>query len=120
MLARNAVEAAVFEMLADKLQIRHDKITIERSVNVDLGMDGDDAVEFFEELGERYNLDLRPLGEEWDRYFAPEGVAFVDTNEILTLFTARSPSRGRAEPLLLSRVIDAVLDGRWTPGKETK
>jgi acyl carrier protein len=117
MTNRDEVSAALRRMLADKLQIRLDKITEANSLNIDLGMDGDDAVEFFEELGERFQLSMEALSEEWERYFAREGVAFFGTDGVLTLFTARA-CRKRVEPMLLSRVIDAVLDGHWTSTKE--
>jgi hypothetical protein len=39
----------------------------------DLGMDGDDAVEFFEAFGPRFGIDLTPLYEHWDQHFGPEG-----------------------------------------------
>jgi acyl carrier protein len=38
----------------------------------DLGMDGDDAVEFFEKFGERFSVDLTDLWEHWDSHFGPE------------------------------------------------
>jgi hypothetical protein len=48
----------------------------------DLGIDGDDAVEFFKHFGERFGVDLKGLWEDWDQYFVPEGgpgVAFFLT-----------------------------------------
>lgn len=40
----------------------------------DLGMDGDDAVEFFAAFAKEYNVDLAPLYEHWDWHFGPEGL----------------------------------------------
>jgi hypothetical protein len=39
----------------------------------DLGIDGDDAVEFFKHFGERFGVDLKRLWEDWEQYFVPEG-----------------------------------------------
>ncbi len=37
----------------------------------DLGMDGDDAVDFFEDFAETFRVDLADM--RWDRHFGPEG-----------------------------------------------
>jgi hypothetical protein len=39
----------------------------------DLGMGGDDAVEFFKQFAEQFSVDLRALWDEWDQYFGPQG-----------------------------------------------
>jgi len=36
-------------------------------------MDGDDAVEFFREFGEKFTVDLHGLYANWERHFLPEG-----------------------------------------------
>jgi acyl carrier protein len=117
---QSSIQDIVFEMLSEKLGIKRDRISSEKSVNYDLGMDGDDAVEFFfEAFGERFNIDLQPLGYEWDLYFGPEGFSLFDTAGILTLFSARpAPPNGAAIPLPVSRLVDAVLQGHWIPLKE--
>jgi hypothetical protein len=37
-------------------------------------MEGDGAVEFFEEFGGRFAVDLEELGRDWSFYFCPEGL----------------------------------------------
>jgi hypothetical protein len=107
-------------MLSDERGVRREEISLDKSVNFDLGMDGDDAVQFFEAFGERLSIDLTSLGEEWDLYFAPEGFSLFGTSEILTLFTARPvPQRGPAIPLPVSRLVDAASRGRWVALKES-
>jgi acyl carrier protein len=49
-------------------------ITREQSLQGDLGIDGDDAVELFTDSQERFELDLSPLHSRWSRHFGPEGV----------------------------------------------
>lgn len=39
----------------------------------DLGMDGDDAVDFFNAVHERFGTDLTHLYEHWGEHFGPEG-----------------------------------------------
>jgi hypothetical protein len=50
---------------------RRHKLSLETRIAHDLGMDGDDAVEFFKDFGEKFNVDFADL--RWDRHFAPEG-----------------------------------------------
>ena len=115
-MGQQTIRDVVFQMLADKMGVKLKDLRLDRSVNCDIGMDGDDAVEFFEDFGQRFQVDLTPLGEEWDEYFVPEGVNFgFDTGEILTLFTARAPRKHQKTlPLLLSRVVEAAEKGYWT------
>ena len=47
-------------------------IRLESRLSHDLGMDGDDAVEFFEAFGKSFSIDLAPLYKDWSRYFGPE------------------------------------------------
>jgi len=50
-----------------------DSIQLESRLSHDLGMDGYDAVEFFEAFGKSFSVDLAPLYRDWSRYFGPEG-----------------------------------------------
>jgi len=45
-------------------------------LQVDLGMDGDDAVEFFEAFEDRFGVDLSHLRQHWSEYFAEEVSSF--------------------------------------------
>jgi hypothetical protein len=114
------IQQVVFQMLADKMCVRLKELVPEKSVNYDIGMDGDDAVEFFEEFAQRFHVDLTPLGEEWDQYFVPEGVDLGwDNGEIVTVFTASPPRKyHKTVPLLLSRIVEAAEKGHWTKIKD--
>jgi len=46
-------------------------------LSFDLGIEGDDAVEFFEKFQMEFFVELKELGENWSSYFAPEGVSPV-------------------------------------------
>lgn len=60
-------------MLADERGLSAEKISPSSRLLHDLGMDGDDAVEFFQSLQERYGTDLTNLYQHWGDYFGPEG-----------------------------------------------
>jgi acyl carrier protein len=49
-------------------------ITTEQSLQDDLGIDGDDAVELFTDFAERFEVDLSSLHSHWAEHFGPEGI----------------------------------------------
>ena len=53
--------------------MRREKLTPFTMLSHDLGMEGDDAVEFFENFGKKFAVDLRPLDRDWHLYFGQEG-----------------------------------------------
>lgn len=69
----DALENRVIAFVARERGIRAAKISLTSRLNHDLGMDGDDAVEFFEKFGREFSVDLKPLGHAWDQHFVPEG-----------------------------------------------
>lgn len=62
----------VVEMLANERGLSPDKIEPSSRLLQDLGMDGDDAVDFFISLQERFRTDLSALHEVWSDHFGPE------------------------------------------------
>jgi acyl carrier protein len=63
----------VVEMLAKERGLPAAKIDVSSRLLQDLGMDGDDAVDFFTSLHERFGTDLTALHERWSDHFGPEG-----------------------------------------------
>jgi Protein of unknown function (DUF1493) len=57
--------------------VQREKLTPGTTLSHDLGMEGDDAVEFFEDFAAKFTVDLRLLGENWNYYFDPEGLGLV-------------------------------------------
>ena len=53
--------------------LRQHKLSLKTRIAQDLGMDGDDAVEFFADFGKRFDVDFGDLHIRWDEHFAPEG-----------------------------------------------
>ena len=72
-MAALPIEAEVLDLIAHERRLPRHKVTLSSRLLHDLGMDGDDAVEFFREFEERYDPDLAILYEHWDRHFGPEG-----------------------------------------------
>lgn len=63
----------VVELLADERGLSTQKVKLSDRLLQDLGMDGDDAVDFFNSLHERFGTDLTHLQEHWSEHFGPEG-----------------------------------------------
>jgi len=70
-----AIEDQVFDFVAKERGIKREKLKLSDRLLVDLGMDGDDAVEFFEEFEKKFEVDLTYLQEHWNEYFGPEGIS---------------------------------------------
>jgi Protein of unknown function (DUF1493) len=54
-----------------------EKLQPATTLSGDLGMEGDDAVEFFKKFGTKFAVDLSDLHRDWKFYFSPEGVPLV-------------------------------------------
>jgi acyl carrier protein len=63
----------LLEMLAKDRGLAPAKIDASSRLLQDLGMDGDDAVDFFLSLQERFGTDLTALQGRWSDHFGPEG-----------------------------------------------
>ncbi len=72
-MAAPPIEAEIIDLIADERGLPRHKVTLSSRLQQDLGMDGDDAVEFFQDFEKRYGPDLAPLYQHWDRHFGPEG-----------------------------------------------
>jgi hypothetical protein len=69
------LEARIIGFVAEERGMKPQRIILSSRLYHDLGMDGDDAVEFFEKFGKDFNVDLSPLREHWSEHFGPEGSA---------------------------------------------
>lgn len=66
------IEQDLLGMLATERGVRRERIHQDARLLHDLGMDGDDAVDFFRQVHDRFGTDFSELYREWDRYFGPE------------------------------------------------
>jgi hypothetical protein len=65
----------LYALVTEDRGVRRSKLTPSTTLSYDLGLEGDDAVEFFENFRQEFSVDLEPLEEDWDRYFSAEGVS---------------------------------------------
>ena len=66
-------QSDVIDLLAHERGLPREKVHLSDRLLQDLGMDGDDAVDFFNNLHERFGTDLTLLHEHWSEHFGPEG-----------------------------------------------
>jgi hypothetical protein len=73
----------VLGFVVEQTGVRREKLNLDSRLSFDLGIEGDDAVEFFEQFRARFSVDLEELGDNWNSYFAPEGVTLTTAAIVL-------------------------------------
>ncbi|WP_165184083.1 acyl carrier protein [Caulobacter soli] len=76
----------VIALLAEERGLSVSEIDLNSRLLEDLGMDGDDAVEFFDLYEKRFAVDLKPLWGHWRKHFGPEGLGWSDYRFNLAAF----------------------------------
>jgi hypothetical protein len=66
-------QSEVIDLLAHERDLPRERVHLSDRLLQDLGMDGDDAVDFFNSVHERFGTDLTHLHEHWSEHFGPEG-----------------------------------------------
>ncbi|HVM38615.1 MAG TPA: hypothetical protein VM265_09535 [Sphingomicrobium sp.] len=66
-------QSEVIYLLAHERGLPIERVHLSDRLLQDLGMDGDDAVDFFNSVHERFGTDLTHLHEHWSEHFGPEG-----------------------------------------------
>lgn len=69
----DSIKAEVLRLVVDQTGVVPDKVHTSSRLLHDLRMDGDDAVDFFNSVHERFGTDLTHLHEHWSEHFGPEG-----------------------------------------------
>jgi len=100
----DSASAHIFRSLSRKTGLSEDKIEPSSELLANLGLDGDDAAEFFEDLSRHFGTDLSALQKEWSRYFRPEPT-------IVSLFRGKRSASLR--PITVEDVVLAVERGAW-------
>lgn len=64
-------EVAVIDFVCERRRVPREFVTADTSLSWDLGLDGDEAIEFLEEYSERFSVDVSHF--EIGKFFGPEG-----------------------------------------------
>jgi len=71
----SSIQSEILEMLAKERGLPAARIQLSSRLLQDLGMDGDDAVDFFISIRERFDTNLAELQSRWSEHFGPEGMS---------------------------------------------
>lgn len=100
------IHAVLLKMIVDQTGVPPPSICHQSRLAEDLGMDGDDAAEFFERFEQQFSADLSELHERWNCYFAPEGMS-LKQGLLIALMTAPGIALGIS--LELGRILSVAL-----------
>ena len=95
----------VLAFVSEQTGVKGEELRPETTLSQDLGVEGDDAVEFFEKFRTKFAVDLRELGRDWSFYFCPEGLPI---STALIVFVPAIPIA-----LALIKIFPRVPDGLW-------
>lgn len=122
-MVTESVEARVLALVAEERGVPVEKVRLEARLYHDLGMDGDDAAEFFDGLHAEFGTDLSALNEVWSEHFNDEGMSlgsglWLVVPAVIGGFTASAMSIWPGWGVVLA-VLLAVAGGlawnRWGP-----
>lgn len=82
------------------------EILLQTDLSSDLRIDGDDAVDIFQAIHDRWNVDFSSM--QWDRHFGPEGSGIIS----LSLYSWGQRHWSRL-PVSVSDLVDAIHTGKW-------
>lgn len=70
-----SLEEKIIEFVAEQTGVSKSKITLDTCLLDDLGIDGDDGIDFFDAFSSEFKVDLSELNLA--RHFGPEGPGFA-------------------------------------------
>jgi acyl carrier protein len=107
--ANDDIEARLTKWIAESLRVAPENISMSTSVNLDLGVDGDDGVDFIRSFGGRFGVDVSDF--PYSRYFGPEASdPFGFFRTVLRLLLQRKSSD--VQPLRVSELVSLVKGSR--------
>ncbi len=108
----NIISDRVFDLVSRHRAVPKEKLGPETRLREDLGMEGDDAVEFLEEFSKRFDVDLGKF--EFHKHFGPE----VAYNPLIVLIDfifkrpPRYPDLGKY-PVTVKHLILVAENKKW-------
>ena len=91
------------------------KLNRETKLEDDLGITGDDAVDFFDKFSKEFNVDLSAL--DLQRYFESEGVGLINFS---WLFGKRKKVKRSLHEITIADLERAIEFGKWIDPIEQK
>lgn len=110
-------EKEVIDFVSQYLSLSKDEATPDTSLRHDLGVDGDDAVEFLQAFSIKFNVDISSI--QIEKHFGPErgpGPLFLLYPVMLLLkwlFDWNPKVHNSFIPIKIKDLVDFVSHGRW-------
>ena len=100
------LENRIISLVAEERKEDPRKMTANTRLLEDLGMDGDDAVEFFEKYEVMFEVDLTKI--KWARHFGPEGF-----NPFVFFLPSFWKSLREHCPVTIGDLVISARAGKW-------
>jgi acyl carrier protein len=119
------MEKRVIDFIVSHLSRKREKITLRADLREDLGVDGDDGIEFIEAFSEEFNVDISSV--EINKYFGPErgvGPLFLFYPIMLFLnwlfgWKLKEPSSNNLVSIHVSDLVESALSRAWIVKSES-
>ena len=72
---QEVVQKRIVSFVSEFTGVRIQELTLASCLNREIGIDGDDAVDFFKAYADTFGVDLEELRLHWDQHFGPEGTS---------------------------------------------
>ena len=104
----------VIDFVATFAHAAHDDLSLNATLFGDLGIDGDDAVDFLQQFSNRFGVAME--GVKVNHYFGPEGrTPWFFVNWLSSLFRSGSPEqKAGLIPITIRDLITSTKDHRWS------
>jgi acyl carrier protein len=106
------LQREILALISSEQGIKLEDISPDKSLNLDLGIDGEAAIELLLAYSAEFHVDIEPLGEEWDRYFGSEPSLRTLLQQTTSFLTRKHHPK---LPLPVSRLVASARAGRWIP-----
>lgn len=107
------ISSVVELFIAEATLYPREKMTPDTTLFGDMGVDGDDGIEFLTLFAERFRIDM--TGLNWSQHFGPEGVyPWAPFYWIILALRKGTPEeKARLEPITVGDLIRAAKSGTW-------
>ena len=103
----NTLQESFIEFVAAELSVKPSRLASNISINLDLGVDGDDGLEFMAEFSKRFGVNISYFNAA--EYFGPEGTG----NPLVWFWWFVTRSGPKLRPLTLGQLQASISMGRW-------
>jgi len=101
-----SIEEEVKEFLVNNGLIKKNSFTLDKTLN-ELGLDGDDALEFMSAYADKFNVDMSNF--DYGKHFGPDSGFFNPISFLSFIFFRKI----NLVPISIEKLIIAAKNGKW-------